>query len=526
MDLAEAEPKRADDKSESAKSGPTSSGTGSIKLSRQVSPRPVGWLAEGLTTLAAFVMFLGPGTTVSFYIVMVGFYEYRFGTNKAFFIIMLFAVYAPFPVITLLQANYDAYWDRQLSTRSSYSARIGLGLITLEILTLVWMFSPPKAPAVVLMGFLIGACGSVVQASGHQVISAIDPTKLIFSELGGQMGSVIPLVVFSVAGFQPSATTAEFRHVVAVVLFFNFVALATLAALHYYALFDKAFARLAMDLEEDPQEAAAQALHLQVSKEANETKLLDEPMGCSYEAASRQSTPSSPSVEVDKSSQSPSSRRNIPSFVYRWQISKGFMNMFVSFVVSMASFYGDPAMTQFLALIKLSSDFLGRLCALPLVRSEQFRNGPWVKLTMTTLVVRVMLFTLLVVQLGIPVLPKPVFFVVWCTFALLDRMMSTLSDVTCGAYVEVQDRKFVSRLTFFCGFGGLILGLGLAAMVAFPMIHHKKKTGPVIHQDVRLQQLHEVAPAGDLDLDIMASHAARTARAVGAAALHFALQPR
>jgi len=507
MDADLDEAKGANAKGDDVRLGDSSGATARRQMS-------VGWLSDLLTTFAAFTMFLGPGLTAAFYIVTVGYYENKFKT-KLFFIVMLLATYGPFPVVAAFQAAFDAHFDRVFTTQVTYATRIFSGLMCIQFLVVVWMFVPATEGAVVCIGFALGASCCVVQASGHQMISAIDPTKLVFSELGGQIGSVVPIVMISLLDFKPSATPPEFRRFIATPVFVSFFAMVVLMVLHLRGFFHKAYLGLARDLDEDDlPEAAEEAERVrQTSHQAAVTRLLDEPIEFSHRALSRQATPeaepSSPVVRTFSTT-----RRSVPGWVYRWQAWKGFTTLLMAFMVSLAGFYGDPAYTQFLASIKLASDFVGRASSLPLVRSSYFASGPWHRFLAATVVARVLMVAVMVAQLGADVVPKPVFIALWCSFSMLDRMVATFADVTCGAFVEVRDRRFVSRLTFLFGFGGLILGLCVSALVAVPMERHMDKMGKVL--------LDMGSPPAGSDLGLPSVRPAFRA----AARLHASLQPR
>merc|ERR1719291_1059401 len=166
------------------------------------------------------------------------------------------------------------------------------------------------------------------------------------------------------------------------------------------------------------------------------------------------------------------SRPSIPGWVYWWQFAKGATTAIQAFTMALTCFYGDSMFSQHLASVKLCTDFAGRLTALPMVKSEQFQAAPWHRFLVATVVVRVLLFATFMYQLWSPALPKELFVVLWCVYGYIDRLMSTFSDVTCGAFVEMTDRRYVSRLTFMFGFGGLVLGLGFSIAVALPLAQH------------------------------------------------------
>jgi len=288
-----------------------------------------------------------------------------------------------------------------------------------------------------------------------------------------------------------------------------------LMVLHLSGFFYKAYLRLAYDLEEDDlQKDVEEAERVrQTSRQAATKKLLDEPIEFSLKAASRQATPEAEPVSPVLRSSFFTMRSSVPGWVYKWQIGKGFTTVLMAFMISLAGFYGDPAYTQFLASSKLASDFVGRASSLPLVKSSYFSASPCHRFLAAAVVARMVMVAVMVAQLGGDVVPKPVFLVVWCSFNMLDRMTAAFVDVTCGAFVEVKDRRFVSRLTFFFGFGGLILGLGVAALVAVPMARHIDKLGMLLGTGDQ-----PTGPNWSLKSVRLASRAASR--------LHVALQPR
>lgn len=484
------------------------------------------WLSDALTTFSAFTLSLGPGTAINFYFVTVGYYQNMFKT-RLFFIAMMLATYGPFPLVTTSQAVFDACFDKVFTTHATYPFRIFVGTLMIQMIVIMWMCLPATEGVVIGIGVALGVCCCVVQGSGHQMISAIDPTKLSFMEMGGQIGSVVPIVMIPALHFKPSATAKEFREFIVTVIIVNFSAMVMLLSLHVRGFFYKAYARLAYDpdtdlsdLREDSKEVARRR---QMSECAADTRLLDEPIEASYKAASRQLTPAAPERESSPQEHSPK-ESGIPSWAYLWQITKGHTTALMAFIVSLAGFYGDPAHTQFLASAKLASDFLGRASSLPLVRSEYFGTGPWHRFLVATVVARVIMAAVMLAELWSPVLPRPIFISMWCLFAILDRMVATLSDVTCGAFVEVKDRKFVSRLTFFAGYGGVISGLAAAALLEVSMASRVDESGAALlgidgpgpTWDLHPVGLHHHGLAGGLS----------EGRAFRTAASHFALRPR
>mmetsp|Transcript_56407 Transcript_56407/g.152149 ORF Transcript_56407/g.152149 Transcript_56407/m.152149 type:complete len:526 (+) Transcript_56407:83-1660(+) len=445
-------------------------------------------LSDALTTFAAFILYLGPGLTVAFYVVTVGYYENIF-QSELYFILMLMVVYGPYPLIATLQANFDAYFDRALSTKFTYTFRLFLGLLLIQATVATWMCLPATFGGVLGIGFALGTSCAIVQTVAHQIICALDPTKLIFAEVGGQFGSVIPFVVITTMGFTPSATQQEFRAFVSPVIFVLVLAAITLLTLQFSGFFHKAHVRLAADLDGDAINGTEEDAQRQVSRQAADTRLFDEPMDCSYRAASRQATPTGPASRettpvadqlqpalVGPTFSLLTQRPNIPGWVYKWQFAKGATTAVQSFTMALTCFYGNSKFSQYLASVKLLTDFAGRVTSLPMVKSEQFHAGPWHRFLIATVVVRFVLFAMFMYQLWSPVLPSAVFVALWCFYGYTDRMMSTFSDVTCGAFVEMADRRYVSRLTFMFGFGGLVVGLGFAIAVALPMAQHVGET--------------------------------------------------
>jgi len=101
----------------------------------------------------------------------------------------------------------------------------------------VWVYLPATYGGVLGIGLALGTSCAVVQTTGHQIICALDPTKLIFAEVGGQFGAVVPFITITLMGFKPTATQNEFREFLSPVILTLVLATITLVTLQFSGFF-------------------------------------------------------------------------------------------------------------------------------------------------------------------------------------------------------------------------------------------------------------------------------------------------
>jgi hypothetical protein len=470
-------------------------------------------------TTAAFIMFLAPGVATSFYVVMVGYYQNKFHT-PVFFMAMLLAVYGPYPVVAFALANFDDYFDRHFPIRS----RIVFSQSLLLILTLIWMYKTPSMRSVVWLGILLGCAAALANASGHQLISLVDPKKLMHAEIGNQLGQALPLLVFYVASFEPTATDAEFRHVLCTIVVVCIFSILIFGAIHFTTSLDEACLGLSADLMEpsrqDPSGEGEQAQSGQGSAQQTASRPGD--------VGDKERPISSQEEQEEEEETAPAEgHRQTPRWVYIWMTTKMFTTALQASVMSLAAYFGDPAHTQFLACAKLAAEFLGRMVALPACQS--FSTAPWHRFLAVTVAIRVVFALLFYAELEKERLSPSIFTFMWTTFAFLDRFANTLVDVSAGTNVETRDRKFVSRVTFAFGFAGLVLGLAVAAAIVIPLKGigpEAKHIGPL----ASLVETHgqEASPgaAGDSILAVLLEESPRHAKRFAKAGARLAVSIR
>jgi len=387
---------------------------------------------------AAFLMTLGPGSAMGFYVAMVGFYVANF-ESRAFFIAMALCAYLPGPLIVLLQEFLDSNLDKQYSLSVTYCFRVVLLQFVLAIATLIWLLAPQSPLSVLAAGVIIGTLAQGIFSSASQMVAAMDSGATSYCMLGVLIGGALPVAAFYVVGFGPSSSLVLFR---LVLLLIPFVCVATglvLAYLHFYTdLFQQAYERLGYDLGL----GGSAGLPMTPQRKDTDPLLL---------------TPD------DK----------VPTWVWLWCAYTGVTTAMTVSVMCLVAFIGKPAMMQWLSLMKLSMDLVGGIASLPLSRIAYFETGPWHKSLATVAVARLYLFlSLMYVLLGIysPYKNWYKVLITWTLFHFLHALSSPHIGVTVGSFVLIQDRKRVLRMNTLCRYGGAVTGVLAAATFLVPAL--------------------------------------------------------
>lgn len=390
---------------------------------------------------AAFLTVVGPGAAAAFYMATAGFYFFNF-KSPVFFIFMMFFLYLPYPIVTLVQQNFDNKFDERFSTRRMYFLRVvGMQLI-LALAVLSWMFIPQSPYFILIVGALLGAMASVIISSSFQMVAALDPHLVVYAQLGQQVGGALPVVVFSALKFDSDATLHEFRMVLTPVVIVCFLVATLLSYIHFNTdLFEKAYSRLSYDTDDDP------------VGEDGRARILSTVSG-----------PLDPEAARD----------GVPSWVWRWIASVGVMTGVGSCVFSLVSFCGCPFLTTLLALWKLAMDFVGRILAMPLDSVISSRSGPmhfaFIACTVTHTLLGVVILAMFIKLKTRQEFEEffKLFILMWSIFNMLYNFASSVADVTTGLHVRVQDRKSVARTNLMVVTTSGLTGVVVAfAVVAF-----------------------------------------------------------
>lgn len=390
---------------------------------------------EILTYAAALTINLGPGTALAFYMSLNGYYSDRFHDGDDQFILRLFFLFAPFPIVFGLQYAFDTYFDVHYSTPVTFPGRLLTVLFALIVITTVWMFTTATPGSILAIGALIGTCVAVVTSSGNQLFAAVDPRMLVLSEMGKDLGGLLPIVFFSI--LQHSRQYISDNSVrLALVAVLAVCVLTSLfyAGLHATGALKKGYQRLSYDLPKSD-------------------------LGDLDDNVERQTTETSPL-------QSTPSDGSLPKWIVAWTTAKGVMTALMYIALSLASTFEGESDGQFLTTLALAMYGFGRLLTIPVRMLDVFEKGPMHLTLGISVVVRIVLFV--VILHAIPTLYfRNAFFVCcWCAMAVLHQFAASLVDVTVGAYVEVKDRKLGATICSLSSYLGILLGVGCAFAIS------------------------------------------------------------
>lgn len=386
---------------------------------------------EILKGTAALIINLGPGTALAFYQALNIYYNTYFHDPGQFVPRLLF-LFAPFPIVIAVQFRYDAYFDSMYSTRVTYPWRILTMQLVLIAVTTIWMFTKATPNSIFVIGALIGTCVAITTSSSNQLVAALDPEKLIFSEMGKDLGGLLPIVVFAAFGFSPEeASPHSVKLALATILV---VCIAT--SLHFAmisfstAALNKGYRRLSYGIPKHDLEDSSTLPERQTT-----------------DTAPLQSTPSDGSL---------------PSWIFAWTAAKAVMTSIMYFALSRVPAFGDEADSQFLTVLALALYGVGRLLVIPVRMLDAFEKGPMHMTLGSSAIVRIALFVAILSMGTAEGIRNISFLSCWCAMAILHQFAASHVDVTVNAYVEVKDRKFGALLCNLASYFGILLGVGFA----------------------------------------------------------------
>lgn len=390
---------------------------------------------------AAFVLMLGPGCAVAFFVALVGFYIYHF-ESPAFFVAMLFCAYLPYPIMTVLQEKLDSYFDERFSTRATYFVRVVMMQIILAGACLGWMFSPQSPYFVLFWGLVIGTIAGAINSSSMQLVTTLEPELSTYTRLGNQLGSVVPVVALFVLDFRPSASLHDFRLALATVPVLCTIAGIYLTYLHFgHDLFAKAFQRLAYDLDD-----AVPGLQDSGRQYSETTPLVSKSVsGISEEAVSP----------------------GVPTWIWYWISSVGVMTTSVTCLLSLSGYFGDESLAQKLCVTQLVVSVIGRLMALPIPSVPTFEDDPWHVIFVTGVFVYFLLAAIVAAHLANVDVHQAIFLLAWGVSFALYNFLSSLVDLTTALYARVERRKLVARRGHLAMVSGGLLGLAISTLLIF-----------------------------------------------------------
>jgi len=389
-----------------------------------------------LTSAAALIVNLGPGTALAFYQALNIYYNAYFH-DAGQFIPRLLCLFAPFPIVLALQYRFDVYFDSMYSTHITYPWRILTMQLVLIAITTTWIFTRATQDSIFIMGGLIGTAVAIASSSANQLVAALDPGKLILSEMGKDMGGLLPIVVFAAFGLSPQeASPDSVSHALSTILvvciasslFFAMISFSTEAL-------NKGYRRLSYGIPKD---------------DLNDSNMMSQ----------RQTTDTTPL-------QSTPSDGSLPSWIFAWTAAKAATTCIMYLLLSLVPTFGDEANAQLLTVLALALYFFGRLLVIPVRKLDVFERGPMHMTLASSVIVRIALFVVILSPPGVTTQNRKIFFLsCWCAMAILHQFAASLVDVTVGAYVEVKDRKFGALLCTLASYFGILLGVGFAFIIS------------------------------------------------------------
>lgn len=406
---------------------------------------------EMLTGAAALTINLGPGTALAFYQALNGYYSGYFHGDNDQFILRLFFLFAPFPIVFGLQSLFDMYFDAAYSTQVTFPGRLLAVQFALIVITTIWIVTTPTPGSIFVLGALIGTCVAVVNSSGNQLFAAVDPRMLVLSEMGKDLGGLMPIVIFAALGFSPgrgsarsakwgifqkdSSDDASVRLALCTILAVCILTSLFYAFLHFNtAALNKGYQRLSYDLPKSDLED------------------LDEV------STERQTTETTPL-------QSAPSDGSWPTWIVTWAAAKGLMTAVMYLALSYVSTLSEND-SQFLTVLALAMYGFGRILTIPVRRLDIFERGPMHFTLGISVAVRIVLFVITLHAMQTKHVRNAFFLSCWCAMAVSHQFAASLVDITVGAYVEVKDRKFGAMLCTLSSYLGILLGTGGAFVIS------------------------------------------------------------
>jgi len=388
-----------------------------------------------LPRVATFLMYVGPGAAIGFYLSMVGFYVAHF-ESRVFYLAMIFCIYLPAPLLWLLQQRFDAWFDATYTAQVAYAVRVMGMTVLLMCVTLCWAASAQTPYFVLAMGFAIGVCSQTIILSSGQLMGVMHPSLTTYIQLGFLAGCSTPVAVVLLSGFSPTSHLWKFQMVVLVV---PALCLVCACLLLYIYLTQDIFQSTCLQL-------TTQSLHEIASRD-----------DLFYDTAPSVRQKSDPGV--------------VPYWVWLWCGYASFSMCCSTSVMALTAFFGNPAMAQTLGLSKLFVDVLGAILSLPLPQLESFSQNPWHKFLLMCGAVRTFLFSVLMVHLGGPHFSGGVILLIWVLFHGIHAVTGPHASVTIAAFVDMSDRKRVMRVLQGSKESGAIIGLSLASAVLVPALN-------------------------------------------------------
>mmetsp|Transcript_83115 Transcript_83115/g.144402 ORF Transcript_83115/g.144402 Transcript_83115/m.144402 type:complete len:482 (-) Transcript_83115:77-1522(-) len=405
--------------------------------------------ASFLEKCAVFTMTFGPGCAVATYTTLFGWYQHVFHSSQAL-VWMRIALFAPYPLIKMLQQRYDAYFDEMFTVRSTYLFRVVIMQLVVAMLMLVWMFLPVSIAdfaSIIAFGAVLGCCCSPVIGSTMQIAIAIDPILSVWTQLGNFFGMAVPVIVVYASGFSSSSSHANFCKLVAFPMLICILSFMWLGSLHYADVFSPAVLTITQrrtarvsrlpEVEANPQEE----FNGVPSSDAEAAKLLNH-------------------ADMDPNTS------EMPRWVWFWLAANTLGLALDFFVLTLIGYFGTAQTTIHLATGTLVCSVVGRLLTLPWRHLPAFEKGPMHISGGIFFTARLCLwFALLLKLLKVWSPPFHTVLAVWCLWIVFANVFQGLTDLTVTANVSEAKKELAMQYILIGTYSGLFVGMLTASIL-------------------------------------------------------------
>lgn len=361
------------------------------------------------------------GSCNNVYLSAAGYYGAMFGDSR-FFIWMCASVYIAPMLMFPFAFFFDAYFDRKLGVRKVFLFRLAFTLVLAACLIACMGMAETGRGTVLTLGAFLGISTGVVANSSSHFFGVLSPQLVPWWFLGQTASGAYVNVVARITKFQPSCS-----HSIVIDYFISGSAVAIIAALSFTSM------QLRGNLDESF---------------ARHSELMDD--GRSIE---EQSLPPSPQGGASAKSicQSP-----FNVFVIVCQVLAVTLNISLTSLANVLA-HGDFALGQEIVLLKLLSDFIGRLLfyIIPAPRATPTSRKVHLALNWVLQLLRFPLWACLFAHILHPWLSNGALIAIWIPFVTAGALGgSWLSAIGIQAVSPRQKRTMATslQLAVYCGF--------------------------------------------------------------------------
>lgn len=427
-----------------------------------------GRAASFLEICAVFTMTFGPGCAVATYTTLFGWYQRELHSSEAL-VWMRMALFAPFPVIKILQQRYDAYFDSKFTIRLAFFFRVVFMQLVVALLMIVWMVLPTTVAGlapIIGFGVILGACCAPFMGSSMQIAVGFAPVLSVFTQLGYIVGMSVPAIAVYVANFSSSSSHAEMCKIVAVPMTISILAFVWLGCLHYADVFEPAFLAITSRRDASKQEE---------EKEIDVNDSADEGAEELQIQRTNQSGASSSSVAQAEPSDGQNANASVdqegtPRWVWVWF---GLQSIGVGadfFLLTLIGYFGDAQLTLHLATMTLLSAPVGRVMALLWSRLPLFKQGPMHISGAVVFSIRMALWIVLLLRLAkVWTPPSDTVLAIWGTWMVLGNLHISITDIGVLANLPGSKKEKAIQYGLIVVYSALFIGLATASalVIAF-----------------------------------------------------------